>query len=193
MTALTLCLQRLDFPVFGSTKVFIELNFTTAVVLLWFLKPNLIWSSFFFSVQWTVGGTKGKKKVKQGKGSDKKNATKKKVNKATASGSSDGDSSAESSAPEEGECPGFVGSNPSSAGMWLNFSVSDYYVWKDPQNAWISHNQLILCEAAWQSVSRGVDYTDNQDVLCHSLRLGDSLAHPPLYRKSELQNQDSKI
>lgn len=57
------------------------------------------------SVQWTVGGTKGKKKVKQGKGYEKKNATKKKVNKATASGSSDGDSSAESSAPEEGEYP----------------------------------------------------------------------------------------
>ncbi|XP_071353765.1 RNA polymerase-associated protein RTF1 homolog [Trachinotus anak] len=53
--------------------------------------------------EWTVGGTKGKKKVKPGKGSEKKNATKKKVNKATASGSSDGDSSAESSAPEEGE------------------------------------------------------------------------------------------
>lgn len=134
-----------------------------------FLKPNLFWS-YFFSVQWTVGGTKGKKKVKQGKGSDKKNATKKKVNKATASGSSDGDSSAESSAPEEGECPRVVGSNPSSAGMWLNSSVSDHYVWQDPQNAWI-----------WDSVSWGVDYTDNQDVLCHSLRLGDSLAHPPLY------------
>lgn len=58
---------------------------------------------FFFSVQWTVGGTKGKKKVKPGKGSEKKNATKKKFNKATASGSSDGDSSAESSAPEEGK------------------------------------------------------------------------------------------
>ncbi|XP_068435750.1 RNA polymerase-associated protein RTF1 homolog [Clinocottus analis] len=53
--------------------------------------------------EWTVGGTKGKKKVKPGKGSEKKNATKKKVNKATASGSSDGNSSAESSAPEEGE------------------------------------------------------------------------------------------
>ncbi|KAF7658644.1 hypothetical protein LDENG_00009830 [Lucifuga dentata] len=53
--------------------------------------------------EWTVGGTKGKKKIKQGKGSDKKNTTKKKVNKAAASGSSDGDSSAESSAPEEGE------------------------------------------------------------------------------------------
>lgn len=51
-----------------------------------------------------MGGTKGKKKVKQGKGSEKKNATKKKVNKTTASGSSDGDSSAESSAPEEGMC-----------------------------------------------------------------------------------------
>lgn len=51
-----------------------------------------------------MGGTKGKKKVKPGKGSEKKNATKKKVNKATASGSSDGDSSAESSAPEEGMC-----------------------------------------------------------------------------------------
>lgn len=48
-----------------------------------------------------MGGTKVKKKVKPGKGSEKKNTTKKKVNK-TASGSSDGDSSAESSAPEEG-------------------------------------------------------------------------------------------
>uniref|UniRef100_A0AAQ5ZCJ9 RNA polymerase-associated protein RTF1 homolog n=1 Tax=Amphiprion ocellaris TaxID=80972 RepID=A0AAQ5ZCJ9_AMPOC len=59
--------------------------------------------SSLFIATWTVGGTKGKKKVKPGKGSEKKNATKKKVNKATASGSSDGDSSAESSAPEEGE------------------------------------------------------------------------------------------
>ena len=57
-------------------------------------------------LQWTVGGTKGKKKVKPGKGSDKKTASKKKLHKAAAaaaSGSSDGDSSAESSAPEEGE------------------------------------------------------------------------------------------
>ncbi|XP_038158680.1 RNA polymerase-associated protein RTF1 homolog isoform X4 [Cyprinodon tularosa] len=53
--------------------------------------------------EWTVGGTKGKKKVKPGKGSEKKSASKKKVNKATASGSSDGDTSADSSAPEEGE------------------------------------------------------------------------------------------
>ncbi|XP_023807444.1 RNA polymerase-associated protein RTF1 homolog isoform X2 [Oryzias latipes] len=51
--------------------------------------------------EWTVGGTKGKKKVKPGKGSEKKSATKKKVNKA--SGSSDGGSSGDSSAPEEGE------------------------------------------------------------------------------------------
>ncbi|XP_038158677.1 RNA polymerase-associated protein RTF1 homolog isoform X2 [Cyprinodon tularosa] len=51
--------------------------------------------------EWTVGGTKGKKKVKPGKGSEKKSASKKKVNKATASGSSDGDTSADSSAPEE--------------------------------------------------------------------------------------------
>ncbi|XP_062851783.1 RNA polymerase-associated protein RTF1 homolog [Trichomycterus rosablanca] len=53
--------------------------------------------------EWTVGGTKAKKKVKAGKGAEKKNLTKKKVNKAASSGSSDGDSSAESSAPEEGE------------------------------------------------------------------------------------------
>ncbi|KAM6913033.1 RNA polymerase-associated protein RTF1 homolog isoform 1-T1 [Xenentodon cancila] len=51
--------------------------------------------------EWTVGGTKGKKKAKQGKGTEKKSTTKKKVNKA--SGSSDGDSSGDSSAPEEGE------------------------------------------------------------------------------------------
>lgn len=67
-----------------------------------FMKNFPVKSDMFFSVQWTVGGTKGKKKVKPGKGSEKKNATKKKFNKATASGSSDGDSSAESSAPEEG-------------------------------------------------------------------------------------------
>ncbi|KAM9476543.1 RNA polymerase-associated protein RTF1 homolog isoform 1-T1 [Clarias gariepinus] len=53
--------------------------------------------------EWTVGGTKAKKKAKPGKGPDKKNPTKKKVSKAASSGSSDGDSSAESSAPEEGE------------------------------------------------------------------------------------------
>ncbi|KAG5266100.1 hypothetical protein AALO_G00249790 [Alosa alosa] len=53
--------------------------------------------------EWTVGGTKAKKKVKPGKGTEKKNTAKKKVNKAASSGSSDGDSSAESSAPEEGE------------------------------------------------------------------------------------------
>lgn len=69
---------------------------------------NQKWTLLSF-VQWTVGGTKGKKKVKPGKGSEKKNATKKKVNKATASGSSDGDSSAESSAPEEGTSSVFVG------------------------------------------------------------------------------------
>ncbi|XP_012678871.1 RNA polymerase-associated protein RTF1 homolog [Clupea harengus] len=53
--------------------------------------------------EWTVGGTKAKKKVKPGKGTEKKSAAKKKVNKAATSGSSDGNSSAESSAPEEGE------------------------------------------------------------------------------------------
>ncbi|XP_026864047.1 RNA polymerase-associated protein RTF1 homolog isoform X4 [Electrophorus electricus] len=53
--------------------------------------------------EWTVGGTKAKKKVKPGKVVEKKNIAKKKVNKAASSGSSDGDSSAESSAPEEGE------------------------------------------------------------------------------------------
>ncbi|KAL2099174.1 hypothetical protein ACEWY4_005654 [Coilia grayii] len=53
--------------------------------------------------EWTVGGTKSKKKVKPGKGTEKKTTAKKKVNKAASSGSSDGDSSAESSAPEEGE------------------------------------------------------------------------------------------
>lgn len=50
-----------------------------------------------------MGGTKAKKKVKPGKGGEKKGATKKRVHKAASSGSSDGDSSAESSAPEEGE------------------------------------------------------------------------------------------
>uniref|UniRef100_A0A8C4SLY2 RNA polymerase-associated protein RTF1 homolog n=1 Tax=Erpetoichthys calabaricus TaxID=27687 RepID=A0A8C4SLY2_ERPCA len=52
--------------------------------------------------EWTVGGTKSKKKTKMGKG-EKKGATKKRINKAASSGSSNGDSSAESSAPEEGE------------------------------------------------------------------------------------------
>eukprot|EP00064_Thunnus_orientalis_P017770 superscaffoldBa00003868_g17856 len=76
--------------------------------------------------EWTVGGTKGKKKVKQGKGSEKKSATKKKVNKATASGSSDGDSSAESSAPEEGEVSDSE-SNSSSSSSDSDSSEDDVF------------------------------------------------------------------
>ncbi|CAJ1074780.1 RNA polymerase-associated protein RTF1 -like protein [Xyrichtys novacula] len=76
--------------------------------------------------EWTVGGTKGKKKVKPGKGSEKKNATKKKVNKATASGSSDGDSSAESSAPEEGEVSDSE-SNSSSSSSDSDSSEDDVF------------------------------------------------------------------
>ncbi|XP_070776324.1 RNA polymerase-associated protein RTF1 homolog isoform X1 [Enoplosus armatus] len=76
--------------------------------------------------EWTVGGTKGKKKVKQGKGSEKKNATKKKVNKTTASGSSDGDSSAESSAPEEGEVSDSE-SNSSSSSSDSDSSEDDVF------------------------------------------------------------------
>ncbi|XP_033001495.1 LOW QUALITY PROTEIN: RNA polymerase-associated protein RTF1 homolog [Lacerta agilis] len=53
-------------------------------------------------VEWTVGGSKNKKKVKTGK-AEKKGAMKKQMNKAASSGSSDKESSAESSAPEEGE------------------------------------------------------------------------------------------
>nr|XP_033807645.1 RNA polymerase-associated protein RTF1 homolog [Geotrypetes seraphini] len=53
--------------------------------------------------EWTVGGSKNKKKVKTGKGGEKKGAMKKQTSKATSSGSSDKDSTAESSAPEEGE------------------------------------------------------------------------------------------
>ncbi|TMS21450.1 RNA polymerase-associated protein RTF1-like protein [Larimichthys crocea] len=76
--------------------------------------------------EWTVGGTKGKKKVKPGKGSEKKNATKKKVHKATASGSSDGDSSAESSAPEEGEVSDSE-SNSSSSSSDSDSSEDDVF------------------------------------------------------------------
>ncbi|KTF75711.1 hypothetical protein cypCar_00021328, partial [Cyprinus carpio] len=53
--------------------------------------------------EWTVGGTKTKKKGKPSKGPEKKNTVKKRKGKAASSGSSNGDSSAESSAPEEGE------------------------------------------------------------------------------------------
>lgn len=77
--------------------------------------------------EWTVGGTKGKKKVKQGKGSDKKNTTKKKVNKAAASGSSDGDSSAESSAPEEGEVSDSESNSSSSSSDSDSSSEDDVF------------------------------------------------------------------
>ncbi|KAF3845307.1 hypothetical protein F7725_008470 [Dissostichus mawsoni] len=76
--------------------------------------------------EWTVGGTKGKKKVKPGKGSEKKNATKKKVHKATASGSSGGDSSGESSAPEEGEVSDSE-SNSSSSSSDSDSSEDDVF------------------------------------------------------------------
>lgn len=52
-------------------------------------------------LQWTVGGTKTKKKGKAAK-VEKKGAMKKQMNKAASSGSSDKDTSPESSAPEEG-------------------------------------------------------------------------------------------
>lgn len=76
--------------------------------------------------EWTVGGTKGKKKIKPGKGSEKKTTTKKKVHKATASGSSDGDSSAESSAPEEGEVSDSE-SNSSSSSSDSDSSEDDVF------------------------------------------------------------------
>ncbi|KAJ0008644.1 hypothetical protein NQD34_016059 [Periophthalmus magnuspinnatus] len=76
--------------------------------------------------EWTVGGTKGKKKVKPGKGSEKKTTTKKKVHKATASGSSDGDSSDESSAPEEGEVSDSE-SNSSSSSSDSDSSEDDVF------------------------------------------------------------------
>lgn len=53
-------------------------------------------------LQWTVGGSKNKKKGKAGK-VEKKGAMKKQMNKAASSGSSDKESSSESSAPEEGK------------------------------------------------------------------------------------------
>ncbi|XP_052006945.1 RNA polymerase-associated protein RTF1 homolog [Xyrauchen texanus] len=53
--------------------------------------------------EWTVGGTKTKKKGKPSKGPEKKSTVKIKKGKAASSGSSNGDGSAESSAPEEGE------------------------------------------------------------------------------------------
>ncbi|CAL8283771.1 unnamed protein product [Lota lota] len=78
--------------------------------------------------EWTVGGTKGKKKVKPGKGSDKKNASKKKLHKAAAaSGSSDGDSSAESSAPEEGEVSDSESNSSSSSSDSESSSEDDVF------------------------------------------------------------------
>ncbi|XP_070613326.1 RNA polymerase-associated protein RTF1 homolog [Erythrolamprus reginae] len=53
-------------------------------------------------IEWTVGGSKNKKKGKAAK-VEKKVAMKKQMNKAASSGSSDKDTSPESSAPEEGE------------------------------------------------------------------------------------------
>ncbi|KAM9777800.1 RNA polymerase-associated protein RTF1 homolog [Neosynchiropus ocellatus] len=74
--------------------------------------------------EWTVGGTKGKRKLKPGKGSEKKSTTKKKVNKA--SGSSDGGSSGESSAPEEGEVSDSE-SNSSSSSSDSDSSEDDVF------------------------------------------------------------------
>ncbi|XP_061700896.1 RNA polymerase-associated protein RTF1 homolog [Syngnathoides biaculeatus] len=76
--------------------------------------------------EWTVGGTKGKKKGRQGKGPEKKNATKKKLHKSTASGSSGGDSSGESSAPEEGEVSDSE-SNSSSSSSDSDSSEDDVF------------------------------------------------------------------
>ncbi|KAJ3613740.1 hypothetical protein NHX12_019986 [Muraenolepis orangiensis] len=76
--------------------------------------------------EWTAGGTKGKKKVKPGKGSDRKNASKKKQHKA-ASGSSDGGSSGESSAPEEGEVSDSESNSSSSSSDSDSSSEDDVF------------------------------------------------------------------
>ncbi|KAG9336761.1 hypothetical protein JZ751_003109 [Albula glossodonta] len=77
--------------------------------------------------EWTVGGTKAKKKVKPGKGGEKKSAAKKRVNKAASSGSSDGDSSAESSAPEEGEVSDSESNSSSSSSDSDSSSEDDVF------------------------------------------------------------------
>ncbi|KAJ8289101.1 hypothetical protein COCON_G00017600 [Conger conger] len=78
--------------------------------------------------EWTVGGgTKAKKKVKTGKGSEKKSTAKKRVNKAASSGSSDGDSSAESSAPEEGEVSDSESNSSSSSSDSDSSSEDDVF------------------------------------------------------------------
>ncbi|KAJ8411930.1 hypothetical protein AAFF_G00155680 [Aldrovandia affinis] len=77
--------------------------------------------------EWTVGGTKAKKKVKPGKGSEKKSAAKKRVNKAASSGSSNGDSSAESSAPEEGEVSDSESNSSSSSSDSDSSSEDDVF------------------------------------------------------------------
>ncbi|XP_048830741.1 RNA polymerase-associated protein RTF1 homolog [Brienomyrus brachyistius] len=77
--------------------------------------------------EWTVGGTKAKKKAKTGKGSEKKGAVKKRTNKAASSGSSDGDSSAESSAPEEGEVSDSESNSSSSSSDSDSSSEDDVF------------------------------------------------------------------
>ncbi|XP_023691803.1 RNA polymerase-associated protein RTF1 homolog [Paramormyrops kingsleyae] len=77
--------------------------------------------------EWTVGGTKAKKKAKTGKGSEKKAAVKKRTNKAASSGSSDGDSSAESSAPEEGEVSDSESNSSSSSSDSDSSSEDDVF------------------------------------------------------------------
>uniref|UniRef100_A0A8C9TZ22 RNA polymerase-associated protein RTF1 homolog n=1 Tax=Scleropages formosus TaxID=113540 RepID=A0A8C9TZ22_SCLFO len=78
--------------------------------------------------EWTVGGTKAKKKVKPGKGSgEKKGTAKKRTNKAASSGSSDGGSSAESSAPEEGEVSDSESNSSSSSSDSDSSSEDDVF------------------------------------------------------------------
>lgn len=91
------CCQTLDFFPIIFPPVFAEgwrMEKWCSCIMIPFL--------VFFSLQWTVGGSKNKKKGKAGK-AEKKGAMKKQMNKAASSGSSDKDSSAESSAPEEGK------------------------------------------------------------------------------------------
>ncbi|TRY86808.1 hypothetical protein DNTS_020529 [Danionella cerebrum] len=77
--------------------------------------------------EWTVGGTKTKKKGKPSKGPEKRNTVKKRKGKAASSGSSNGDSSGESSAPEEGEVSDSESNSSSSSSDSDSSSEDDVF------------------------------------------------------------------
>lgn len=176
---------RLDFLVFGSTKVFYRVKLYQSPLVVIRVLPLLLFCCdffetksdliiiFFFLSSGLLVAPKAKRRSSKAKGRTKRMPRRRRLIKQRRP----------AARMEIAQQKARPRRRVSVHGLWGQIPLQRECDWT-PLLAIIMCDRIrkmLEFQAAWQSVSWGVDYTDNQDVLCHSLRLGDSLAHPPLY------------